>query len=119
MERPARKRVLVCGGRDYADWTKVQEVLNDMHAVYGISQVIHGAATGADSLADRWARQVSVEQTAFTADWLAHGKAAGPLRNQRMLDEGKPDLVIAFPGRRGTADMVRRARAAGVEVISV
>lgn len=45
-----------------------------------------------------------------------NGKAAGPIRNQRMLDEGKPDLVVAFPGGRGTADMVRRAKAAGVPV---
>jgi hypothetical protein len=42
---------------------------------------------------------------------------AGPIRKQQMLDEGKPDLVVAFPGGRGTAHMVRIARAAGIEVI--
>jgi ABC-type sugar transport system substrate-binding protein len=36
-----------------------------------------------------------------------------------MLDEGKPDIVVAFPGGTGTADMVRRARKAGVVVIEV
>lgn len=51
------------------------------------------------------------------ADWSKYGKAAGPMRNQKMLDEYKPDLVVALPGGRGTADMVSRARVAGVEVI--
>lgn len=113
---PAPKRVLVCGGRDYSDWAKVQEVLGDLHAAYRIGMVLHGAATGADSLADRWARQQLIAQTRFAADWDAHGKAAGPIRNQQMLDEGRPDLVIAFPGGRGTADMMRRAKDKGVEI---
>lgn len=43
-------------------------------------------------------------------------RAAGPIRDQEMLDKGKPDLVVAFLGNRGTADMVRRAREAGVPV---
>jgi hypothetical protein len=55
----------------------------------------------------------------YMADWDGLGRKAGPIRNQRMLDEGKPDLVIAFPGGRGTADMVRRAREAGVEVVEL
>jgi hypothetical protein len=53
------------------------------------------------------------------ADWKAHGRAAGPIRNQRMIDEHRPELVVAAPGGRGTADMVRRARAAGIEVFEI
>jgi len=53
------------------------------------------------------------------AKWSKHGRAAGPIRNQEMIDECKPDLVVAFPGGRGTADMVRRAKAAGIRVIEV
>jgi len=55
----------------------------------------------------------------FLANWRTHGKAAGPIRNQQMLDEGRPHLVVAFPGGTGTADMVRRAKAAGVPVMEV
>jgi hypothetical protein len=55
----------------------------------------------------------------YVAQWKKHGRAAGPIRNQRMLDEGKPDLVVAFPGGRGTADMIRRAERAGVPVQQV
>ena len=46
-------------------------------------------------------------------------RGAGPERNARMLAEGRPDLVVAFPGGTGTADMVRRAKAAGVRVVEV
>lgn len=51
--------------------------------------------------------------------WKDHGKAAGPIRNQLMLDDFKPDLVVAFPGGKGTADMVKKAQDAGVTVILV
>ena len=52
----------------------------------------------------------------FDADFQSHGAAAERLRNARMLVESKPDLVIAFPGGEGTADLVSRAKAAGVPV---
>jgi hypothetical protein len=51
------------------------------------------------------------------ADWKRFGRAAGPMRNERMLKEGRPDLVIAFPGRTGTAGMKALAREAGVMII--
>jgi len=79
--------------------------------------IISGCARGADTLGIEWAEAKGVEVARFPADWKTHGRAAGPIRNQQMLEEGKPDLVVAFPGARGTADMIRRARAAGVELI--
>jgi len=84
-----------------------------------VSVVIHGAAPGADTLAGRWAELRRVPVEAFPADWEKHGRAAGPIRNAPMLAEGKPDLVVAFPGGRGTANMCKQARAAGVKVVEV
>ena len=81
--------------------------------------VIHGAAAGADSLAGRYARRKHIRESKFPADWVRHGRSAGVIRNQRMLDEGEPDLVVAFPGGRGTADMVRQAKAAGIKVCEI
>lgn len=112
-------RVLVCGGRDYRDWPQLSSTLNRLHAEREFSEVIHGAAPGADTLSDSWARSRGIVPRRFIALWQTEGKAAGPLRNQRMLDEGQPDLVVAFPGGRGTADMVRRAQQAGVEIVVV
>jgi hypothetical protein len=73
-------------------------------------------ARGADSLAVRYAEQYKCPVEKFPALWDVHGRAAGPIRNQLMLDEGKPDLVLAFPGGRGTAHMIDIAEKAGVEV---
>ena len=112
-------RVLVCGGRDFSDRQLAYRALDNLHKAEGIGCVIEGHARGADRIAGYWARRKGIENRKFPADWDRDGKAAGPIRNQRMLDEGKPDLVVAFPGGRGTADMVKRARAAGVPVMEV
>ena len=108
-------RVLVCGGRNFKDEAAVFQTLDQ---IGGVAHLIEGGAKGADTLARLWAnRNLGPDQlTTFEAEWRVHGKAAGAIRNQRMLDEGKPDLVVAFPGGRGTADMVRRAERAGVPV---
>jgi hypothetical protein len=111
--------VLVCGGRNYWDGNRVWRVLNAAVDRLGLSVVIQGGATGADNLAWQWARDHGVPFETYAADWHAQGNAAGPIRNQRMIDEGRPDVVIAFPGGRGTADMVRRAEAAGIKVVRI
>lgn len=88
-------RVLVCGGRNYADAIKVDEVLKRKIGYAGHpdlprdTTIIVGCARGADTLAERWA------------------------------DAAGPTLVIAFPGGRGTADMVTRARKSGIAVYEV
>jgi hypothetical protein len=118
-------RVLVCGGRNYADERFAFALLDRIDAEHEIAAVIHGGAGGADAIGRNWtyhdcnARGVERERICFPANWSKHGNAAGPIRNQQMLDEGGPDLVVAFPGGRGTADMVRRANAAGVRVMRV
>lgn len=81
--------------------------------------IIHGDAPGVDHLADTWAVVNWVQIKRFPAKWDQYGRGAGPLRNQQMLDEGKPDLVIAFPGGKGTANMTKLAREAGVKVIEI
>lgn len=112
-------RVLVCGGRNYRDRDAVFSALDRVDADRRISEVIQGGAAGADYLGNEWAADRKRIRSTFRAQWAEHGKAAGPLRNQRMIDVGKPDLVVAFPGGSGTADMVRRAEAAGVKVLRV
>ncbi len=112
-------KVLVCGSRDFTDAKIIQVVLMGVYRFHPDIHVIHGNARGADIAARNFAEAQRWATTPYFADWKAHGKGAGPIRNQRMLDEGKPKLVLAFVNKplaesRGTADMVRRARAAGV-----
>lgn len=114
-------RLLVCGGRAYRDRANVDRCLGALHRERGLAAIIEGGARGADRWAQLWAVRygalIGCELVTVPAEWLRFGKAAGPMRNQEMLDKCKPDLVLAFPGGRGTADMVRRARKAGVPVI--
>ena len=108
-------RLLVCGGRGFADEPGFNRLMGTL--IERPSVVIHGGARGADRMAGRWALNHGIPAEVYEADWDRDGKAAGPIRNARMLAEGKPDLVLALPGGRGTADMVAKAEAAGVPVV--
>lgn len=114
-------RVLVCGSRDWDAGSPIAAILNG-YLLTGPLTVIEGGALGADRLARKWAEDFArfgVTHQQFPADWGTNGKAAGPIRNGQMLRDGKPDVVWAFTSKplaqsRGTADMVKRAKAAGI-----
>jgi len=106
-------RVLVFGGRDYKDREAVYAALDQVASRKGMSMLIHGGANGADSLASQWSKARRIPETVFPANWQ-YGKSAGPYRNQRMIDEGKPDAAVGFPGGRGTKDMAQRLKNAGI-----
>lgn len=113
-------RWLVCGGRNFDDADLMAREMERIALERGRpTLIIHGDARGADTLAKKWARRNGVATAPYPADWKAHGRAAGPIRNAKMIKEGHPGLVVAFPGGRGADDCVRQARAAGIEVIEV
>lgn len=110
-------RIIVCGGRDFRGRALVERTLDTLHAKHRIALVIQGGAAGADALARAWAKRRGVACETHEAEWQTYGRAAGPLRNARMLADGAPDLVVAFPGGKGTRDMTERAEAASVPVL--
>jgi len=111
-------RVLVCGGRAFNDRDVIFSELDKHSSEWGPFEfVIQGGADGADKLARQWAEARGIEVRTFPADWKKHGPSAGPIRNQQMIDEGKPDLVIAFPGGVGTRDMMSKATKAKLQSI--
>jgi hypothetical protein len=105
---PAR-RVLVSGGRTYDKREILFSRMSILHQANAFELVIVGGASGADKLGEVWARENNVRVRLFLPRWHVHGLMAGPARNGRMLDEGRPDLVLIFPGGIGTADLTRRA----------
>ncbi len=107
-------RIIVTGGRKFADAAMVDRELSKLKPTL----IVAGGASGADMLAVDWAFKRKIPFIIINAQWKIHGKAAGPIRNSRMIAE-RPDLVVAFPGGGGTADCVRKARAAGIEVLEV
>lgn len=111
-------RILICGGRDFKDRDFLFQTLDGLHKRIGlISTVIQGGAPGADSMAKEWATKNHIFSETFYANWRKYGRSSGFLRNERMLAEGKPGLVIAFPtGGPGTKDMIHQANRAGIPV---
>lgn len=107
-------RILVCGGRLFNAVALLERVLNELNEDYGVIRVVHGYAAGADLLADNWAERNKISRRGYS---IQRPHEDGFQRNQRMLDSDEViDLVVAFPGGKGTADMVRRARRAGIPV---
>lgn len=123
-------RVLFCGDREWGRRESQQKSWREVHAVEAwllklrqhTDVIVHGGARGADTVAGELAAGMGFEVEVFTAEWGKFGRAAGPRRNAAMLKSGV-DLVVAFhPDLRrskGTADMVRQARKAGVRVVWV
>ena len=123
-------RVVVTGGRDYRDTERVFTALDELHARRPVTVLIEGEADGLDKRAKAWARRRGIAIDPYPAPWddVGHPAAvvryrrdgkpfdvnAGPRRNQQMIDEGRPDYGMVFPGGTGTADMRRRLVAAGV-----
>jgi hypothetical protein len=109
-------KILVCGGRDFSDVNKIAEVLS----VYTEDVTLaHGNCKGADKLSEEYAIAHNWKVVPYPANWALYGKQAGPLRNQKMLVDFKPDVVVAFPGGKGTEDMVYKAKRAGIKLVIV
>ena len=109
--------VLVCGGRTFHDRQLLFNILDNLEIKPTL--IVHGAANGADILSGDWAKKRNIPVKEYPAEWSKYGKSAGLVRNTSMLMKEKPDLVVAFPGGRGTAHMVLSARKNGTKVKEV
>ena len=113
------RRILVCGDRNWDDRDLIFDTLDEWNKLYNLT-IIHGGAKGADSMAGEWAIANHCPLLVFYADWHIHGRAAGPIRNKRMLEEGRPDEGFVFHNNfsnsSGSKDMARRLMEAGLPV---
>jgi len=112
-------KLLVCGGRNFTDAALLNTTLSHFHGLNRITLMITGVCRGADLLADGWASREGIPHAHFPANWKGEGRAAGFIRNNRMLVVCNPNVVMAFPGGKGTAHTVKLARARQIETIEV
>jgi hypothetical protein len=110
-------RVLVCGDRN---WTNTVPIIQRLSKLPPDTVIIEGEERGADTLAAGVAVHLGFQVEGYPAQWNKYGRAAGPIRNTQMLEEGKPDLVIAFHNNlsnsKGTKNMVEQVQKKGLPV---
>lgn len=109
-------RLLICGGRHYDDAATICRELDRLHGGQPIDVLIHGGLVAIGTVAEAWARQHNVHVVRYPPNWTLLGAKAEARRNAFMLADSRPDFLLAFPGGRDTADLVRMARAAGLPV---
>src|SRR5262245_28905731 len=112
-------KVLVCGGREFADVAFIHAHLDRLHRQYQFKTLIEGDARGVDRIAGEWASTRDVELIVYPANWKEEGRHAALIRNERMLSQGQPDVVIAFPGGNGTAHTCWKAEQLGIPVLRI
>ena len=97
----------VTGGRSFGNKSLVEKVLGRL---LGRNVILaHGDCKGADHLCRDFAVKAGWRVVPYPADWQKLGNRAGPIRNAHLLDDFKPDYLIAFPGNRGTMNMINLA----------
>ncbi len=105
-------RLIIAGSRGFADYPAMSAWLVDIQP--HVTEVVSGTARGADDLGERWAKIRGIPVKPFPADWAAHGKAAGHIRNRAMAKYADAAVVFWDGQSRGTANMVAEAKAAGI-----
>ena len=112
-------RVLICAGRHYADTKMSRQVLDAYHRLHPVRVLIHGGSQFLGSDIEDWAREVEVDVVRYPPNWQRHGKQAERHRNQFMLTDSRPDVVIALPGGDDTWELINQAKTCGIHVLSV
>lgn len=111
-------RAIVCGGRDFFNRLFIFDSLDRIDKTFRVGMVIHGGQRGADRISGEWAEERGRKWKEFPADWKKYDKQAGPIRNRKMIQFGA-DVVIAFPGGIGTANMTRQASESGLIIMRI
>ena len=108
-------KTIIAGGRDMRMTVdRLNCFIND--SGFGISEVVCGMAKGIDETGRYWGESARVPVKQFPADWDAHGKAAGPIRNKQMAEYADA-LILIWDGKsRGSASMLRLAKDAGLKI---
>lgn len=110
-------KLIIAGGRDYKPTAGDVEFLDLLYKIFKITEVVSGGASGADAFGEQWAGERCISIKRFPADWEAHGRFAGPIRNAQMA--AYADALVAFPGGAGTRNMIKEAKANNLRIIDL
>lgn len=119
-----QNRIIIAGSRDFTDYRRAKEKLDEIVPAYSDAEIICGGCRGADALGERYAKENGIPIVYFPADWDKHGRAAGPIRNREMAEYAGNDahgvLVAFWDGHsRGTMNMITTAAKHGCEIYKI
>ncbi len=110
-------KVIIAGSREIVDRTAIESLVK-MAIMMGATEIVHGGASGVDSIAGGIAKLNGINVRIFPADWAELGKKAGPIRNKQMAEYADVLIAVMPPyGTKGTADMIRQMKAMGKQVV--
>jgi hypothetical protein len=107
-------KTIIAGSRSITDLIHVLDAV--ANCPWTITEDVSGCALGVDTLGEQYAQLHGLPITKFPADWHKHGRIAGPLRNQQMLDYSDALIAIWDGKSKGTLDMIRRSRKRGIPI---
>lgn len=107
-------KLAIVGSRNFTDYKELSRIIGKVKG--DITLIISGGARGADTLAERYAKEKAIPYLIFPADWNEYGKKAGILRNQDIVDNAEAMVAFLAPESRGTRDSIKRAQAKGIPV---
>jgi len=120
MDNTKIEKVIIAGSRHLGGMNLVPLAMDAFIRTYGkVSEILSGGCRGIDKEGEDWARKVDqgCSYSVFKAEWNKHGKSAGPIRNQAMVDQADALVAIWDGFSRGTMDVINRASIKGIPVM--
>lgn len=110
-------KLALVGSRTYENWHDFQDAVVATLKEWDttteeVECIISGGAKGADSLAERFAREHNIKMVVFKPEWQRLGRAAGLMRNTDIVNACTHVIAFPSPSGSGTQDSIRKAKAA-------
>ena len=117
----------VSGTRKWYDYKNFSEVMTmvflALQEAYMLDReemaVVSGGATGVDEMAEAWAKEMNLPMFVIKPDWKRWGKAAGPIRNSKIVELADTLVAFSTPNTTGTMDTLKKARKKGIPVFQI
>lgn len=99
-------KVIIAGSRNFNDYPSLKKKMDHFRKEHEVTEIVSGAAPGADALGEQYAHENGIPVRLFPADWHQHKRAAGPIRNKQMADYADCLIAVWDGSSKGTKNMI-------------
>lgn len=104
------RKIAIIGSRSFQDYNFVEITVDALLRENEKPTIISGGASGADAVAKLYAMKRDFPYVEFPALWSKHGRAAGFIRNEQIVDAAEWVLAFWDGKSRGTKHSIDLAR---------